>query len=444
MAVLRGIRISVISLREAVASIYQRLYRLVTDSSGDEILDGREVPENFFRLLVARRASKIADRLASPKTTLAWLLQALGAPALFVGIIVPLRESGSLLPQAFLGNYLKRFPVRKWAWTLGAVLQGVAIAGCGLVALTMTGAQAGVAIVGLLVAFSLARGISSVSAKDVLGKTIPKSKRGQLTGWAGSASGIIAIVAASLLFFVDEGASIRGYALYLGAAAVCWWLAAIVHARVVEPEGEVEKGKPLGEGLMSQFGLLKRDSDFRNFLIVRSLAIGSGLSTPFVIALAHDRLGGAAIWLGVFIIVEGFAATVTGPVWGRWADRSSRSVLRGSMALVSVLLIAVIGFAVADSIGDWSRIFFPVILFLLGAAHAGVRVGRKTYIVDMAEGNKRTDYVSVGNTFIGVLLLIAGVLTGLASLISVPVALAIFAGSSAVGALYGSRLPQVS
>lgn len=426
-----------------MSSFYQRLYQLITDSNGEGDATKGEVPANFFRLLVARTASKIADRLASPKTTLAWLLQALGAPALFVGIIVPLRESGSLLPQAFLGNYLKRFAVRKWAWSLGAVLQGLAIAGCGLVALTLTGAQAGVAIVGLLVAFSLARGISSVSAKDVLGKTIPKKKRGQLTGWAGSASGVIAIVAASLLFFVDEGASIKGYALYLGAAAVFWLLAAIVHARIVEPDGEVEKGKPLGEGLVSQFGLLKRDANFRNFLIVRSLAIGSGLSTPFVIALAHDRLGGAAVWLGVFIIVEGLAATVTGPIWGRWADHSSRSVLRGAMALVTILLIAVIGFAIAVDTGNWSRIFFPVILFLLGAAHAGVRVGRKTYIVDMAEGNKRTDYVAVGNTFIGVLLLIAGLLTGLASLISVPVALGIFAGSAAVGALYGAKLPSV-
>ena len=89
--------------------------------------------------------------------------------------------------------------------------------------------QSLVAIVGLLVCFSLARGISSVTAKDVLGKTIPKSKRGQLTGWAGSASGIIAVVAAALLIFVDEERSITSYAIYLGIAAAIWWLAAFVH-----------------------------------------------------------------------------------------------------------------------------------------------------------------------------------------------------------------------
>jgi MFS family permease len=144
------------------------------------------------------------------------------------------------------------------------------------------------------------------------------------------------------------------------------------------------------------------------------------------------------------MIVEGLSATLTGPIWGKWADRSSRAVLRGAMSSVSLLLLVVVVFAIWVDGDLVNRIFFPVILFLIGASHAGVRVGRKTYIVDMAEGNKRTDYVSVGNTLIGVILIIAGVLTGLASLISIPVALGIFAVLAALGALYGHRLPSVS
>jgi len=39
----------------------------------------------------------------------------------------------------------------------------------------MEGAAAGWSTVGLLVLFSTARGLSSISSKDLLGKTIPKS-----------------------------------------------------------------------------------------------------------------------------------------------------------------------------------------------------------------------------------------------------------------------------
>jgi len=93
-----------------------------TDATEPEINSARDelqknAPANFFRLLLCRTGSKISDRLANPKTTLAWLLQTIGAPAIFIGLIVPIRESGSLLPQVILSNYLKRFLRRKFAWT---------------------------------------------------------------------------------------------------------------------------------------------------------------------------------------------------------------------------------------------------------------------------------------------------------------------------------------
>lgn len=62
----------------------------------------------------------------------------------------------------------------------------------------------------------------------------------------------------------------------------------------------------------------------------------------------------------------------------------------------------------------------------------------------MAEGNKRVDYVAVGNSLIGIVLIIAGVLTGLAALISIPFALGIFSVTAAAGALYRQCLPSVN
>ncbi|MGA7980877.1 MAG: hypothetical protein WCA32_11705 [Chromatiaceae bacterium] len=41
-----------------------------------------------------------------------------------------------------------------------------------------------------MVVFSLARGLCSVSAKDVLGKTVSKSRRGALMGWSAGLSGL--------------------------------------------------------------------------------------------------------------------------------------------------------------------------------------------------------------------------------------------------------------
>jgi hypothetical protein len=408
----------------------------------------REVPGNFFLQFLANSLTKIGDRLASPKTTLAWLLQALGAPAFFTGIIVPIRESGSLLPQLFIAGSIRQLSRRKWVWVTGAFLQGLAVAGLGGVALGLEGAAAGWGIVGLLVLFSLARGLCSVASKDVLGKTIPKSRRGLLKGMMSSASGLIAVLAGVGLMITgksgaDEG-SVTGYAILLFAGGVLWLLAAGIYSAVREYPGETEGGGNAFTEAIKQMVVLRKDADFRIFVLVRSLAIGSGLSSPFLISLAHGELGGTALWLGMFILVDGLAAMLASPILGKLADQSSRRLLRQAMLASGSLLVLVIGYSLLNQPFIPPVVFFPAAFFALGIIHSGVRLGRKTYLVDMAEGNQRTTYVAVSNSLIGIILLVAGALTGLLALVSVQLALGAFAICAFAGALLGSRLPEVS
>ena len=114
------------------------------------------------------------------------------------------------------------------------------------------------------------------------------------------------------------------------------------------------------------------------------------------------------------------------------------------MAIVAFMLSLIIIHVSADLFSEYSWLILPLAFFLLGIAHAGVRVGRKTYIVNMAEGNRRTDYVAIANTLIGIFLLIAGLLAGLASLMAVPFALSLFAIAAFWGSLYAGRLDPVN
>lgn len=407
----------------------------------------KEVPGNFLRIFLANTLTKIGDRISNPKTTIAWLLQAVGAPALFTGLVVPIRESGSLIPQVFISGFVRSLPVRKGVWVAGAFVQGAAIAGIGLTALTLSGAAAGWAVTGLLVLFSIARGFCSITSKDVLGKTIPKTRRGRLSGLMSAASGFLALVGGALLWLPgisDGDGSTLTYAVFLFAAAGLWFIAGLAYGTIVEFAGEHESGAGDLRELLGQFALLRDDGPFRNFVIVRALAMGSGLATPFVIALAHRDLGGAAGWLGLFIVVDGLAAMLAAPAWGKWADRSSRAVLGGAMLLAAAILA---GTVLAERTGlaaEGARWFYPLAIFLLGVVHAGVRLGRKTYVVDMAGGNKRTDYVAVGNTTIGLLLLVAGTGTGILALSSPVAAISAFAAAAVGGAALSRRLPDVS
>jgi hypothetical protein len=106
--------------------------------------------------------------------------------------------------------------------------------------------------------------------------------------------------------------------------------------------------------------------------------------------------------------------------------------------------IGLLTFAVERLLPELGRTawFLPVAYFILSIAHSGVRVGRKTYVVDLATGNKRTDYVAISNTVIGVLLLLVGSVGALAPVIGNAGVIALLAFMGLAGALLGMSLPE--
>lgn len=86
----------------------------------------QEQPRNFFLHLMASLGNKLADELASARLVLPWLLGAIGAPVWMVGLLVPIREAGALLPQVFVAGFIRGRPERKGVWVAGALLQALA------------------------------------------------------------------------------------------------------------------------------------------------------------------------------------------------------------------------------------------------------------------------------------------------------------------------------
>ena len=432
--------------RSWVESVYERL---AADDEGrvcKAIPDQacREVPGNFMRMLLANAASQVADSVASAKTTLPWLLMHLGAPAWMTSLLVPIRESGSMLPQLFLGAAVRGLTVRKWIWVGCALAQAACLAALGWAALQLRGDGAGWAVLGLLVVFSLARAGCSVAYKDVQGKTIPKTRRGRLSGWIAAIAGALAMLVGLGLGMLPDGASSHQMAALLGLGALAWALAAWLFAGIREFGGATEGGVSGSDTIVGQLALLRDDAPFRRFVLARALAMGSSLAAPFYVSLARDALGQAIMLLGIFIAIEGLAGLVGSPVWGRMADRSSRQVFATASAMAAVLSMLVAAWSWWNPQGPASAWFYPIAFFALGIAHAGVRLGRKTYLVDLAEGDRRTAYVAVSNSVIGVLLLATGALGALAATWSVAGTVMLLGLAGLAGAWMSLRWQEVS
>lgn len=404
----------------------------------------RVMPGNFFVHWLSSTATKIGDELASAKLVLAWLLTSLGAPAFLLGALVPVREAGALLPQLVVAGYMRTLAVRKWLWVAGSAVQGLCVLGMAAVAALTTGATAGWWIVALLVVFSLARGVCSVAAKDVLGKTIAKARRGTVMGYAAAVAGLVTVglgVYVRGLHAEADGAEL--FVFMLVVAGALWLLAAVVFGMLREFPGATEGGVNAVSEAIHSLGLLRRDEQFRHFVITRTLLLSTALALPFYAVLAREYSGGGVATLALMIIAAGLAGSVSAPFWGRLADRSSRLVLVLAASVAGVLAVGLFACVRADLAVLQSEYFYAAVFFIIGTAHSGVRLGRKTYLVDMATAENRARYVAVSNTLIGVFLLVGTAFGVLAEWVGVPAVVLLLGLISLLGAASAWRLAEV-
>ena len=392
--------------------------------------------QNYRTHVHSLAMTKLADGLLDPKLVLAWVLTTAGTSALWIGMLVPVREAGALLPQLLTAEPIRRLPIRKWVWVIGSAIQGAAAAGIAISVVMLTGDTAGVAVVSLLAVLAIARSFTSVSYKDVLGKTIAKDRRGRVSGTAASLAAVGVLTFGLLLMsgVVDRYLAVVA-ALFL--AGTLWLLAALRFARLHEVPSEPVATDP--GGVFRQYiQYLRSDRELKRLIITRGLLMASAIAPPYLILLAGSAGEQAFGQIGALVVASSLAAFVSGRIWGIFSDRSTAMVLTISGAVAGVVLLAAVGLAAAGYLLQLAVV--PVLLFSLMVAYQGVRIARTTHLVNIANENTRTGYTAISNTIIGVALLGTGLFGVLVPLISVSGVLILLAIMCFAGALVARTL----
>lgn len=409
------------------ASTLEAVYQSLTSEDDGRVCKDipdaacRHQPKNVVTHVISLTSTKIADGLIDPKLILSWLMSALGASSFMIGLLVPIREAGALLPQLFTAGALRRLPQRKWAWALGSFVQGSCAIGMALSAVFFEPQFAGWSILGLLAILAVARSVCSVSYKDVLGKTVSKSMRGRTTGLAASiAAG--AVIAYALLLssgWIERQSLVIGGLLVAGAL---WIFASVMFSSLAEEKGATAGGGNPLTVARENLSLLVKDMQLVRFIGVRGLLMATALAPPFMVALVGDsgvgdRLEDTGIanvlsGLGPLVLASALASLLSSYFWGHLSDRSSRKVLiySGLFAALALALTATFDWQ------GWLRhaAVLPGLLFVLMIAYHGVRLGRSTHLVDMADEDNRAVYTALSNTIIGLLLLAGAVFSVIA------------------------------
>ncbi len=397
---------------------------------------------NARRFVVSFGLRSIGDQLLAAKTVLPWLLTATGAAPWIIGLLVPVREAGSMLPQLLLEPWLSRQRRRTWIWVAGILGHSIAAVAMAAFAVFTEANVAGLGILAALAVLALTRALSSLSGKDIQGRTISKGRRGRVTGRAAAAGGLAALTVGVGIRLLG-GTSLPTWALaaLLLVATVVYLASAMVFSRMEEPAATPETGGTV-DRWHEDFTLLRHDQNFRRFVVVRSLLLVSALAPAFLVSLAAQT-SVALDGLGPFLVATGLASLLGGRIFGRFADRNARAALTIGATGASLTIVATIALTllVPAAALTW---LLPLAFFILSLLHTMVRIARKTYVIDMAEDGMRTRYIAVSNTAMGVILLLVGGISAVLAMLGNLVALGFLAALGVLGALMSRLLPNVS
>lgn len=259
---------------------------------------------------------------------------------------------------------------------------------------------------------------------------------------AGSSPGIFTLGFGSFLLLSNGKTSLALLITMLCIAGVLWLGSALLFSQVPEQAGATEGGASALNNALQSAKLLNTDAALRAFVLARILLISTAYAIPFLVVMVFTNADGSNRALALVILAEGLAAFTSGVVWGIYADRAAHQVMMIAGALTAATLAMVL-LAPADFMTAAGGLAGAIALYVAAIAHQGTRLGRKTYVVDLATADNRAAYVAISNSVIGLFVSVGGSLGWVAQRFGNDAVLAALLVMALVGAALSWRLKPV-
>ncbi|HIC88890.1 MAG TPA: MFS transporter [Anaerolineae bacterium] len=351
---------------------------------------------------------------ASPSTTLPAFMDQLTGSALLVGMVGAVFQGAWLLPQILAANFLANKPFKKpyliWGGALGRpvfflislflVLEGYRHA-------MLTAAL-------FLVGMALFMGTDALAALawfDILGKSVPASRRGRLIGIAQIASALLGLGAAVIVRYLlsNTGPGFpNNYAAIFVLAGTSFMISWGALLLLRESPSEVEPKRTPWRKFLPQLGRIWRgDRVFARVVSVRLLTGLGMLALPFYVVFSGDQLGLPPSAIGKFVAAQTIGSVVGSFGFGMLSDRKgSRRVVQiaALLALLAPTLALALQFSPAEA-RRWLVPFFALVFVTLGVVDSSGMLGYYNYVLEIAPEKLRPVYIGLANTLGGILVI---------------------------------------
>jgi MFS family permease len=322
--------------------------------------------------------------------------------------VAVIAQAGWFLPQLFTANFVERLPRKKpVVINLGFFLERLPMWLLVVAAWVAVDAPTA-ALVVFLVGYawhSFGAGVVATAWQDLLARCFPVTRRGRFFGLAtfvGTGMGALGAVLSMWLLETYPFSIDFVYIFLIAAVALMlsWFFLALTR----EPAQPVTAAPQNSRQFLASLpGILRRDRNYRRFLVARSLMALGSLGTGFVTVAAIQRWQVPDSTVGIFTTASLLGQAAGNLSFGIMADRFGHKLSLELGALSSVLAFSLAW--LAPAVG-----WYFVVFFLLGITVGAVLVSGILVPMEFSEPQRRPTYVGMANTTVGLTSIVAPLL----------------------------------
>jgi MFS family permease len=330
---------------------------------------------------------------------------------LVIGLISFLGWGGVFLPQLFTANVVERAPRKKFfPVTLGFFLERLPVLLLAPAVYFLAIRQPMLTLVIFFVLYTwqnFGAGLIIVGWQDMIAKIIPVEKRGRffgITNFIGNGTGILGALAVP--FILEKFTFPLGYVFSFAAAAILIFLSWVFLSLTREPA--VHSSKPSVsqlDYLRSLPEILRRDRNFRMYLLSQIIFALSGMATGFLVVYTVRTWNLPDAVASGFMIALQVGLAVANLFFGFLSDRKGHKLSLEICLLLSTLTLVL---AILAPSPLW---FFPI-FFLRGAVNAGTFISGISIVYEFTDAENRPTYIGLANTIPGIAASIAPLIGG--------------------------------
>lgn len=354
------------------------------------------------------------DAIWAPSLVLAIFVAQLGGSNFLIGLLPAIYNGGWFLPQFLISHRVDRIPIKKTAYLVAGLVRSICLTLI-VLATFVLGTSNPTLLLGLFfilyITFSLISGIAGNAFMTMVGKVIPRSRRGSYFGLrdlTGTATGVAAGLLISLVLNPQGGLAFPyNFGIIFILALVTVTVGSALIGLVVEPpDAAGGEGVTLRDQTYSARRVWRENEMFRRFLITRIALALADVATPFYAIYAIRQLGAPEQIVGLYIGLTTLSAMVTNPVWSWISDHLGNRPMLFAAAFTSLTMPFI---AFVFGLFPHSPLLvtpFGLLFVFYGAGRTAGNIAFPTYLLEIAPSSERTLYIGLTNTLLGIATII--------------------------------------